>query len=70
MSKILQLTFLTQGGSEMQLSIPSPVDGITLPTLQKAVIDMIPALQSSSGDMVQSLKSAQYQTTTVEEITE
>ena len=54
----------------MQLSIPSPVDGITLPTLQKAVIDMIPALQSSSGDMIQSLKSAQYQTTTVEEITE
>ena len=53
----------------MQLSIPNPVDNLTLATVQKAAADMIPALQSSSGEPVASLKSAKYETTTIEEIT-
>ena len=69
MSKMLELTFLTEGGKEMQLSIPNPVDNLTLATVQKAAADMIPALQSSSGEPVASLKSAKYETTTIEEIT-
>ncbi len=70
MSKILEITFLTQSGKEMQLSIPNPVADLTLTKLQTAATDMIPALQSSSGELVSSLKSARYQTTAVTEITD
>ena len=70
MAKLLELTFLTQSGKEMQLSIPNPVADLSLTTVKTAAADIIPALRSSSGDPVSSLKSAQYQTTSVEEITE
>ncbi len=70
MAKILELTFLTQSGKEMQLSIPNPVADLKLATVLMAANDMIPALQSSSGETISSLKSARYQTTTAEEITD
>ena len=70
MSKNLELTFLTQSGKEMQLSIPNPVADLTLAAVKTAAADIIPALQSSSGDPVSSMKSARYQTTSVEEITD
>ena len=69
MSKVLQLTFLTESGKEMELSIPAPVADLKLATVKTAAADMIPALQSSAGEAIVSLKSAKYETTTVEEIT-
>ncbi len=69
-NKMLELTFLTQSGKEMQLSIPNPVADLKLATVQIAAIDIIPALQSSSGETISSLKSAKYQTTSVVEITD
>ncbi len=70
MSKILELTFLTQSGKEMQLSIPNPVADLTMTTVKMAAADIMPVLRSSSGDPVSSFKSARYQTTSVEEITD
>ena len=69
MAKNLQLIFTAQDGKEIQLSIPNPVSGLTLATIEKAATDIIPALVSSSNSPAQDLKSARYETTTVEEIT-
>jgi hypothetical protein len=68
MSKILELVFNTKDGKTLQLSIANPAENLTAETIQTEAASMIPALQSSSGADVVSLKSARYQTTSVEEI--
>lgn len=70
MSKKLKLTFNTDGGGTMDLSIADPAEGLTMTTVKAAAEKITPALMTSAGAAATGLKSAVIVTTETTDIPE
>ena len=68
MAQKLVLTFNTAAGHTLQYSIDDPVENLTLDAVKASADKMIPVLVSNSGLRAESLKSAEYTTTSVVKI--
>ena len=68
MATKLTLTFNTVAGHTLQYSIDDPVENLTLDAVKASADKIIPVLVSNSGLRAESLKSAEYTTTSVVKI--
>lgn len=66
--KILELTFLTETGGTVTLSVPNPQEGLSLTTVNEKAAKLIPVLVSSAGTPVVSLKKARIIETTATDL--
>ena len=70
MSKVLTLVFATEGNRTLQFSLDNPVENLTLTSVKASCDKIIPVLMATDGSRVTALKSAEYITTSTEEITD
>ena len=66
--KILELTFLTETGGTVTLSVPNPQEDLSLSTVNEKAAKLIPVLVSSAGTPVVSLKKARLIETTATDL--